>query len=39
MKQISFVQAEYQNKKVTRRERYLAQIDALVPWQRLIDAL
>ncbi|GGY10887.1 IS5 family transposase [Litchfieldella qijiaojingensis] len=40
MKQISFAQAEYQNKKkVTRRERFLAQMDALVPWQRLINAL
>jgi IS5 family transposase len=40
MKQISFAQAEHQNKKkVTRRERFLAQMDAVVPWQRLIDAL
>ncbi|WP_144981305.1 IS5 family transposase [Halomonas sp. C22] len=40
MKQISFAQAEHQNKKkVTRRERFLTQMDALVPWQRLIDAL
>ncbi|MBZ5875554.1 IS5 family transposase [Chromohalobacter israelensis] len=40
MKQISFAQAEYQNKKkVTRRERFLTQMEALVPWQRLIDAL
>ncbi|NOG31689.1 IS5 family transposase [Halomonas sp. TBZ9] len=40
MKQISFAQAEHQNKKkVTRRERFLAQMDALVPWQRLIEAL
>jgi transposase, IS5 family len=40
MKQISFTLAEHQDKKkVTRRERFLAQIDALVPWQRLIDAL
>ena len=40
MKQISFAQAEHQNKKkVSRRERFLAQMDALVPWQRLIDAL
>lgn len=40
MKQISFSQAEHQNKKkVTRRERFLVQMDALVPWQRLIDAL
>ncbi|SFU87318.1 IS5 family transposase, partial [Halomonas korlensis] len=40
MKQISFAQAEHQNKKkVTRRERFLAQMETLVPWQRLIDAL
>ena len=40
MKQISFAQAEHQNKKkVTRRERFLAQMDILVPWQRLIEAL
>jgi transposase, IS5 family len=40
MKQISFAQDEHQNKKkVTRRERFLAQMEALVPWQRLIDAL
>ena len=40
MKQISFAQAEHQNKKkVTRRERFLTQMEALVPWQRLIDAL
>lgn len=40
MKQISFAQAEHQNKnKVTRQERFLAQMDALVPWQRLIEAL
>ncbi|SEK46236.1 IS5 family transposase [Halomonas daqiaonensis] len=40
MKQISFAQAEHQNKKkVTLRERFLAQVNVLVPWQRLIDAL
>ncbi|MHB0775249.1 IS5 family transposase [Halomonas sp. WWR20] len=40
MKQTSFAQAEHQNKKkVTRRERFLAQMDALVPWQRLIETL
>jgi IS5 family transposase len=40
MKQISFAQAEHQNKKkVTRRERFLAQMDVVVPWQRLIEAL
>jgi IS5 family transposase len=40
MKQVSFAQAEHQNKKkVTRRERFLAQMEVLVPWQRLIGAL
>ncbi|MCE9662956.1 IS5 family transposase [Halomonas sp. M5N1S17] len=40
MKQISFAQAEHQNKeKVSRRERFLAQMETLVPWQRLTDAL
>lgn len=40
MKQISFAQAEHQNKKkITRRERFLAKMEALVPWQRLNDAL
>ncbi|WP_218313639.1 IS5 family transposase [Halomonas sp. 18071143] len=40
MKQISFAQAEHQNKKkVTRRERFLARMEKLVPWQRLIAAL
>jgi hypothetical protein len=34
MKQISFAQAEHQNKKkVTRRERFLARMEKLVPWQ------
>lgn len=40
MKQITFAQAEHQNKKkVTRRERFLAEMNILVPWQRLLDAL
>lgn len=40
MKQISFAQAEHQNKKkVTRRERFLAQMEAMLPWHQLIDAL
>ncbi len=40
MKQISFAQTEYQNKKkVIRRELFLAQMEALVPWQKLIEAL
>ena len=40
MKQITFAQAKHQNKKkVTRRERFLAEMNVLVPWQRLLDAL
>ncbi len=40
MKQITFAQAEHQNKrKVTCRERFLAEMNVLVPWQRLLDAL
>lgn len=40
MKQISFAQVEYQNKKKqTRRERFLSQMETLVPWQRLLEAL
>ncbi len=40
MKQITFAQAEHQNKKkVTRRERFLAEMNVLVPWQRLLDTL
>ncbi|MEZ2745892.1 IS5 family transposase [Halopseudomonas bauzanensis] len=40
MKQISFAQAEHQNKKkVTRRERFLAQMNSVVPWQKLIEVL
>ncbi len=39
MKQVSFAQAEYQNKKKqVRRERFLNQMVELVPWQRLQDA-
>ena len=40
MKQISFAQAEHQNKKkVARHERFLAQMETLVPWQQLIDVM
>jgi len=35
-KQMSFAQSEYEGKKkVTRRERFLAEMDAVVPWERL----
>lgn len=37
MKQTSFAQAEYASKKkVTRRDRFLAEMDRLVPWDRLV---
>jgi|GEM_PF-3133531 len=40
MQPISCAQAEYQNKKkLTRCERFLAQTNTLMPWQRLIGAL
>jgi transposase, IS5 family len=40
MKQLSFAQAEYATKrKVTRRERFLAEMEQLVPWEVLIAAL
>ena len=39
MSRFSFAQAEHQNKKkVTAEERFLAQMNALVPWHGLIDA-
>ena len=40
MKQLSFAQAEFAaKKKTTRRERFLAQMEAVVPWLRLLEAL
>lgn len=40
MQQISFATAEHQSKKrVTRREKFLAEMDQVVPWQRLIAAI
>ena len=40
MQQISFATAEHQTKKrVTRREKFLAQMDQVVPWARLIAAI
>jgi IS5 family transposase len=39
-KQISFAQAEYAAKrKTTRRDRFLAEMEILVPWARLLAAL
>jgi IS5 family transposase len=35
--QMSFAEAEYQsNKRVTRRERFLNEMEQVVPWQRLV---
>ncbi len=40
MKQISFAQAEFAGKKkVTRRERFLTDMEQVVPWQTLLEAL
>jgi IS5 family transposase len=40
MKQLSFAQAEYATKKkVTRRERFLGEMEQIVPWAALIAAL
>ena len=40
MKQLSFAQAEYATKrKVTRRERFLGEMEQVVPWSALIAAL
>lgn len=40
MQQISFAIAEHQNKKrITKREKFLAEMAQVVPWQRLIDLI
>jgi transposase, IS5 family len=40
MKQISFADAEFAAKrKVTRRERFLAEMERVVPWAALLTAL
>ena len=40
MKQLSFAQAEFASKKkVTRRERFLREMEEVVPWEVLIAAL
>lgn len=40
MKQLSFAQAEFANKKkITRRERFLTDMEKVVPWQSLLKAL
>src|SRR5689334_22236013 len=39
-RQASFVQAEYaQKKKQTRRDKFLAEMEAVVPWERLVGRL
>ena len=38
--QMSFAQAEYAGKKkVTRRERFLGEMDKVVPWARLVELI
>lgn len=40
MRQISFSEAEFSGKKrVTRRERFLSEIERVVPWQKLLDVI
>ena len=40
MKQISFAEAEFSGKKrVTRRERFLKDIERVIPWQKLLDVI
>ena len=40
MKQMSFAEIEYQNKKrKTRREKFLERMDSLIPWGRLVKKL
>jgi IS5 family transposase len=40
MKQTSFASAEFLGKKkVTRRERFLAEMEAVVPWSRLVELI
>lgn len=40
MDQLSFAEAEYENKRrKTRRERFLEEMDALLPWDRLLSRI
>ncbi len=40
MKQSSFSEAEYAGKKrVTKRERFLTEMEKVVPWSRLVEAI
>ena len=39
-KQTSFAEGEYaRKKKTTRREKFLAQMEAVVPWARLVEVI
>lgn len=37
--QVSFAQAEYEKKKRTRREMFLANMERAVPWSRLMEVI
>ncbi|EIC21290.1 hypothetical protein Thi970DRAFT_01490, partial [Thiorhodovibrio frisius] len=38
--QLTFAQLEYQHKKkVTRRDRFLAEMEKVVPWEELLEEL
>ena len=40
MKQLSFASTAYQHKKITtKREKFLREMDAVVPWQRLLKLI
>jgi transposase, IS5 family len=40
MQQISFSEAEYRaKKKITRREKFLTEMNAIVPWQVLLKVI
>jgi IS5 family transposase len=40
MKQTTFASAAWEKKgKITRRERFLAEMDAVIPWERLLDLI
>ena len=37
--QMSFAQSEYAMKKITRRERFLGEMEEVVPWERLMEVI
>ena len=38
--QMSFAQSEYvMKKKITRRERFLGEMEEVVPWERLVEVI